>query len=233
MNDNTTIVIFTKNNHKKIVKTIKLLKEYCKKYHNITQIMFIDNQSTDGTPQRIKKEIAENSKLRIICHEKEKNQRTLFLECEKDIHTPNTIIFEPELYTRLHQIQRQIKKLRKTDLLLPSRFHKKSKTIYTQKMSELRDKGRNFATQLMTGLEYTDPTNPNKAFKTRRIMPLIKKTKSKRNFWIELIILCKKKKMRITETKTHYVQEEKPSVDKLTQFIRDMKELRLLSKTKK
>ena len=231
MSDDTTIIIITKNNHKYIKRSINLMKEYTRKYHNITNVIFYDNNSYDTTTNELNK--IQHPKIITILKEESKDKKKIITECLENTSTNNVIILDQELYTKTHQIQRQIKKLRKTDLLLPSRFHSKTRCTYTQKMSEVRDKGRNFSIQLMTVLEYTDPINKNKAYKTKKILPLLKKLKSKRNFWIELIILCKKKKYRITETKTHYIQEEKPEPDKLTQFIRDMKELRLLSKNVK
>jgi len=230
MDDSTTIIITTKNKHPIIQRTIKKLKSYMKKYHNVKEIIFIDNYSTNGTLMKILSNIETENKMRLITTSKKKTWKHLLLQGIKETKTPNIIIFEPELYTRLHQIQRQIKKLRKCQLLLLNRFHSKSKTIWKNKQEEFKIRGKNYMTQLITGLEYTDITNMNKAFKKNKLLPIIKRIKSEKNFWEETILLCKKRNIRITETSTHYVQEEKPVEDPIIKFLHTIRDLRIIKK---
>ena len=115
MVDDTTIIIITKNNANKINQTIKELELYTKKHRNIKEIIIHDNNSFDGTTNKI----IESNTIRLIKNHCDNiNYKEMLIEAIIQAKTNNIILLEPELHTRLHQIQRQIKKLRKSDLIL-------------------------------------------------------------------------------------------------------------------
>jgi hypothetical protein len=230
MNDNTTIIVITRNNYKQISITIKKLNDYMKKYRNIQQTIIIDNNSDDGT-NLLLKEPSPNNFLFILSNKKH-SEKTLILKALDLAQTPNIILIEPELYTRLHQIQRQIKKLRKTHLLLPNRFNKKSRVKFKNKQEEFRIKSKNYMINLLTNIGIEDVINKNKAFKKDVLTKIIKKTKTKEMFWIETVKTCQKKGIKITQCKTHHIQEEKPRKDNLIIFFKLIKELILIKKKK-
>ena len=62
MRDNTTLIILTRNCEKKIEGMISLLSTYCKKYHNIQEVIIGDNASEDETPKNLEAPDSTNSK---------------------------------------------------------------------------------------------------------------------------------------------------------------------------
>ena len=222
MRDNTTLIILTRNCEKKIEGMISLLSTYCKKYHNIQEVIIGDNASEDETPKNL--EAYKTNKIQLILYQK-KNKKKLFLECIGVTNTPLIVTLEPDLNTRLHQLQRQIKKLRKTDLLLLNRLDKESLVRFKSKTEELKIKTRNLIIRILARIQYEDLTNENKAFKKDKLEPILKKTKSKRRFWVEAIKRCEKKGIKISQSRTHYIQEEKKKEDKLLLFFKEVKEL--------
>ena len=200
------------------------------KYRNIQQTIIIDNNSNDGT-NLLLKEQSPNSFLFII-NNKTQSDKNLLLKALELSQTQNIILIEPELYTRLHQIQRQIKKLRKTHLLLPSRFRDKSKVTFKNKHEEFNIKRKNYFINLLTDINIEDVTNKNKAFKKDVLTKIIKKTKTNDMYWIETVKTCQNKGIKITQCKTHHIQEEKPRKDNLIIFFRLIKELMLIKKKK-
>ena len=229
MIDDTTIIIITKNNANRIKQTIKELELYAKKYRNIKEVIIHDNASFDGTPDKIIK----SSLIKLIRNFRANiPYKKMLLEAITEAKTNNIIILEPELNTRLHQIQRQIKKLRKSDLIIPNRHDKESTTKYADNKEELKSKAHNLLMQTITGLGYKDTHNINKALRKNKILPILKRTKNKEYYWEEAINKCKKKNMRITETPTHYIQESKQPEELFSIIIKTIKELNRIRRIK-
>lgn len=227
MRDDTTIIIITQNNQRTIRETIKKLREYKKKNQNIKEIIITDNNSNDQTKNIIKEESTDG--IRSIINDYKRKDKQIIIQTLTETTTKNAIILEPTLNTRLHQIRNQIKKLRKTDLVLMNRQHKKSRTKYEDKIKELKTKTKNLIIRIITGITYEDPTNNNKALQTKKILFLIKKTKSKKHFWLEIM---KNPKTKITETSTHYIEEQITREDIIQKLINDFKELIRIKKIK-
>lgn len=222
MNEDTTIIIPTKNNQKTIIETTKTLCEYMTKYRNIKQIIITDNASTDETLPKLINELNQlkDEKILLITQPtKTEEKKTLTIALEQT-QTPITIIIEPELNTRLHQLQRQIKKLRKADLILPNRQHKESKTKWTNKKEETKNNKHNRLIKKILGIKYEDTTNTNKAFKTKKILEALQRTTSTNHYWQEII---KHENIKITETRTHWIQETNQTTN--FSIIKTIKEL--------
>jgi hypothetical protein len=225
MDDSTTILFLIKDKYPFLDRTIKLINDYVVKYRNISQIVFADNNSTDGSYNHLL-----GRGFFII-----KNDNNL---CEKDfliivleqISTNNVILLDVELYTRLHQVQRQIKKLHRCNLLITNRFHKDSLTKFKNSYEKIRVLWNNIFIMLLTGLNYSDTININKAFRKDKILPLMKLCSNRNYYWQETIKLCQKKGISITEVKTHYVESEHKTTDKLFKLLLSIKELMRIRK---
>jgi glycosyltransferase involved in cell wall biosynthesis len=198
MNELNTIIIPTKNNQDCINRSLNQLKEYIDKHPSTSAIIISDNASNDETLPQIVHWIHQNkdSRFLLITQPKSIPEKKCLLVALEQVQTPISIIIEPQLYTRLHQIKKQIELLRKCNFVLPSRLHKDSRTNYQpdfkKKISIIFNKKR-----------YDDLENQNKAFHTKIIMNLLKKTKTE-NYWEEII---NNQKIRITQTSTHWVKE--------------------------
>jgi len=199
INELNTIILPTKNNQYCIIKTLDLLKTYLDKHPSTTQIIISDNASNDETLPQIIHWINQNrdNKFLLITQPRRIDDKKSLLVALEQVQTPITIILEPELYTRLHQIKKQVELLRKCELVLPSRLHKDSRTNYK---SDLKKK----LFKIFNKTKYEDLDNPNKAFRIKVILPLIKKTKTE-GFWEEII--RENPTLRITSCSTHWVSK--------------------------
>lgn len=199
MNELFTIIILSKNNDKHIIKTLTNIKDYANKHPSLSQIIISDNASNDLTIPKTMHWLNQNkdSKFLFITQpEPTKNKKCLLIALEQ-VQTPITIILEVEGFTRLHQIKKQVELLRKANLILPNRMHKDSRTNY---QPDFKKK----ITQIFNKERYNDLDNPNKAFHTKTMINLIKKTKTE-NYWQEII--DNNTKIRITSCPTHWVKE--------------------------
>lgn len=200
MNELNTLIIPTKNNQDCITKSLNQLKEYIDKHPSTSAIIINDNASNDETLPQIVHWINQNKDSRFLLITQPHNipeKKCLIIALEQ-VQTPITIILDVSLSTRMHQIKKQIELLRKCNLVLPNRLHKDSRTNYQpdikKKISRIFNKTR-----------YEDIENPNKAFHTKIILPLIRKTKTE-NYWQE-ITENNKPRIRITECSTHWIKE--------------------------
>lgn len=195
MNDDTTIIILIREPSLFQINNIRRLEKYALKHKNINK---------------------------IIIQPTKQNEKKALIKSIKKSDTQNIILFEQEFYTSLNQIRHQIKKLRKTDIVLPNRFSTKSITRYEDDNIRRKDELRRILPQIFSSIPYHDINNPNKAFKKDKILPLLKKTRTNNNYWTELIYLAHKEKLRITETSTHYHQKNTRKEIMLIEDIRDL-----------
>lgn len=197
MNELTTIIIPTMNHEKSILKTLSNIKEYMNKHPSVRQVIITDNASRDETIPGMMHWLYTNKDDRFIfiTQPRKISDKKLLLIALESVQTPISIIIEPEGYTRKNQMKKQAELLRKCDLVMPSRFHKDSKTNY---------KGKKKTITSFTGEKYDDIENINKAFRTKKLLPLIKKTKSEKHYWEEIIM--KKHKIRISRCSAHWVR---------------------------
>jgi glycosyltransferase involved in cell wall biosynthesis len=199
MREENTIIIPTKNNAGCIVRTLNCMKIYLDKHPSTEKIIISDNASNDETLPQIIHWINQNkdSKFLLITQSRQISDKKSLLVALENVASPITIIIEPELYTRLHQIKKQIELLRKCNLVLPNRMHKDSRTNY---QPDLKKK----LTRIFNKKKYDDLENPNKTFHTKVILPLIRKTKTE-DFWEEIIE--NNPRIRVTQTSTHWVKQ--------------------------
>lgn len=156
MNDETSILIVTKNNQDTIRKMIIDLNKYQKKYRNIKTIIISDQNSKDETIKEILEAIKElkNPSINLITNPK--YPLKAYETGMQQIITKNTITLPPFPETNFRMIQKEIKMLRKSSLIMPNRFHQNT----------LNKLGKN---------KEIDHSNPNKAYKTKIIKELLKK----------------------------------------------------------
>ena len=197
MNEENTIIIQTHNNQECIEKTINALNEYMAKHPSTRQIIITDNASNDLTLPKIVHLIHHlaNPRILLITQPRMITEKKCLLVALEQVQTPITIILEPEGRTRLHQLKKQCELLRKCNLVLPSRNHKDSRTNY---QIDFKKK----ITRIFNKERYDDLENKNKAFHTKTMISLIKKTKTE-NYWQEII---NNQKIRITQCSTHWVK---------------------------
>lgn len=195
MDNSTTLIVLTRKKNSCEGLKLSCLNEYCRRYRNVSYWKF--------------------------CREDDKEEIINIMEFSK---SDNIIFIEEELSTRFHQIQKQIKKLKKCHLLLPNRFLKESKTKFKSKKEELRVKSNNLMINAFTINDYGDITNLNRGVKRKKMLPIIKSCETK-DFWIEMVVKAKNQGIKISETKTHYVEEPVEEKDFVDKFFRRVKEL--------
>jgi hypothetical protein len=200
MNELNTIIIQTKNNQDCITRSLNQLKKYIDKHSGTAQIIISDNASNDETLPQIVHWINQNkdNKFLLITQPRKIDDKKSLIIALETVQTPITVILDTPLFTRLHQIKHQVKLLRKCELVLPDRFHKDTKTNYKPDLTKK-------ITRIFNKNKYEDLENPNKTFHTKKILPLIKKTQTE-NYWEEII--KENPKLRVTQTRTHYIVEE-------------------------
>lgn len=233
MNEDTTIIIPTKNNQEEIIITIKEISEHMDKNRNIKQIIITDNASSDETLPRLIHELnrIKDERILLITQPTQTTRKKTLIVALEQAGTPLTIIIEPELNTRLHQIRHQIKKLRKCDIVLPNRYHKNSKTKW-QGNNEIKNRNHNRLIKKILRIPYDDTTHINKAFKTKKMLDLLDKTTSEKYYWQEGLILATKKDMKISQTRTHWIEEKTETQNKIS-FLKSIKELIRIRSLKK
>jgi hypothetical protein len=198
MNIDKTIIIPTRNNEDCIATTLQKIKEYTDNHPSVRQIIITDNASNDDTLPAILHFIHSNKDSRFLLITQPRTsltKKTLLVAIEQS-QTQATIILEVQGYTRLHQIKHQCDLLTKADLVLPSRLHKNSLTNY---QPTTLDKIKS----LFDNKKYKDINNINKAFRTKIIYEALKKSKEENDYWQEIIET--NPKMKVTETRTHYI----------------------------
>jgi len=199
MNEENTIIILTHNNQDCIEKTINTLNEYMSKHPSTTQLIISDNASNDLTLPKIIHQINQlaNPKILLITQPQPIPPKKCLLVALEQVQTNITVLLDPPLFVRLHQIKKQVELLRKCDFVIPSRLHKDSRTNY---QPDLKKK----LTRIFNKKRYEDLENPNKTFHTKVILPLIRKAKTE-NYWEEIIE--NNPRIRITQTSTHWVKQ--------------------------
>jgi len=223
MNDDTTIIIIT-HDYFLIANTLMLLYNYVQNHHNIKEIIISDNNGNDLIKEQIKNSLIVPEMKYVGTYKSDKES---LIKAIEESRTNNIIILEQELYTRFHQIRKQIKKLRKTDLLLPNRLHKNSLCKYENKKEELRIRTQNLVIRNITKLPYPDLTNINKALKKDKILPLLKESMNKEYYWQETIKKARELGLRISTCETHYKQPITKKDDKTIKRIIELIRIRI------
>jgi hypothetical protein len=107
----------------------------------------------------------------------------------KQINTPNVIFIETELYTYLRNVTKQINLLKKSQIILPNRYHETSEVTWKDFPEPQHKQG------LMQ-----DSNNHNRAIKTRILKIMLEC--EKKNCWANKII----KPYKITQPPVEYNQ---------------------------
>ena len=199
MNEENTIIILTHNNQDCMEKTINTLNDYMKKHPSTTQLIISDDASNDLTLPRIIHQINQlaNPKILLITQPQPISPKKCLIVALEQVQTNITVLLDAPLFQRLHQIKKQVELLRKCELVLPSRFHKDSRTDYKPDLKKKLFK-------IFNKMKYEDLENKNKAFHTKLILQLMKKTKTE-NYWEEII--KENPELRITQCSTHYISQ--------------------------
>ncbi|CAK0747552.1 hypothetical protein CCP1ISM_2810001 [Azospirillaceae bacterium] len=224
--DNTNIIVICKNIDTLIASNMKILSDYAIEHHNIQKIYFCDINSSDLTAEIINNQILPKTHF-IGKFDDEREALNCVLP---QLTSDNVIMIEGELYTRLHQIRLQIKKLRKASIILPNRFSKKSKTEWYNNKQMLGVKTDNLTFRMFSGLRFDDLTNTNKAFKRKQVLELLSETLNKEYLWPEMISLALKKGIRVSSIETHYIIKSDNNDDGVIKGIRRGIELLRLKK---
>lgn len=165
IDNSTTLITITKNKEDCIQYFLKKTNNYQRKHKNIKRIIIYDDQSTDNTIPLAIQTINQlkNHNIILLTNDKPRSERTKLSTIIKQINTPNTVFIEPELYTYLRNVTHQINLLKKSQIILPNRYHPASETIWS-----------NHEPQQRRGL-IQDPSNKNKAIKTSILKHLVEK----------------------------------------------------------
>jgi hypothetical protein len=184
---------------------MNLLKEYSDKHPTLRQIIIADNASKDQTIASVMKWIYEHKdgRFNLITQPNKIDEKKMLITSLEQVTTQTTIILEPELHTRLHQIRRQILLLKKADLCLPNRFHRLSITNYKPEIGQKAIE--NILNLFGMKQKYPDINNPQKSFRTKKILEALKKNKSTKQLtivWLEII--KENPSLKISQCQTHW-----------------------------
>ena len=205
MKDNTTLLVWARNEPLNIEKKLLSLSVYARKYVNIDAVIILDAGILSGTKEIIRSNLSE--KL-LFTENTRGNDKTLLVDVLKALTSENVIFLDINLNLKFHQIQRQIARLHRAKVVLPSRFDKMSKTKFSSKKQETFIRFKNIIGLLLSGLPYPDLCNNNRCFKTKILLPLLLNTKTNLFFWLEVLREARKKGFRIVVCPTHHIEEK-------------------------
>jgi hypothetical protein len=183
MNQDFSIIILTKENGDCIINTMDVLQVYANKHPSLRQIIVADDASRDNTLPSIIDWIHKHcdNRFSLLTQPVSIGEKKILMSALEQVNTAITVLLDAELYTRLHQIRYQIALLKKVDLVLPSRLHRLSKTNYTPNLLQ------GIHVLLKDQKKYEDLSNPQKSFRTNIILQALKKNKSSKILWSEII----------------------------------------------
>jgi glycosyltransferase involved in cell wall biosynthesis len=199
IDNSATLITITKNNEDCVRYFLKKVNNYQRKHKNIKRIIIYDDQSQDDTIpiaiETINK--LKNQNIILLTNDKPHCDRIKLQTLIKQINTPNTIFIEPQLYTYLRNVTKQIDLLKKSHIILPNRYHEASEVVWKEK-AEPQSK--------IDWIE--DNNNPNRGIKTS-ILKLMLKCEA-RNCWQPILI----RNYKITQPPVEYNQNRNHAYEK-------------------
>jgi glycosyltransferase involved in cell wall biosynthesis len=191
IDNSATIVTIAKNKEHCIRYFLKKTNNYQRKHKNIKRIIIYDDQSTDQTIPIAIETIhrLKNQNIIFLTNDKPRCDRIKMQTLLKQINTPNVIFIETELYTYLRNVTKQINLLKKSQIILPNRYHETSEVTWKDFPEPQHKQG------LMQ-----DSNNHNRAIKTRILKIMLEC--EKKNCWANKII----KPYKITQPPVEYNQ---------------------------
>lgn len=189
-------------------KNISLLKNYLQ--INLAnydwQIIIVDNNSTDQT-SKIGRHLAEQTRIKyFFIPQKGRGLalRRTFLNYQADYH----VYMDIDLATDLAALPELIKylDLEKYDLVIGSRFHKKSK-ISRSILREIISRSYMFLAKLIVGTKTTDLQCGFKGLNRKIVQEIIPQTKDQQWFFdSELVFLTERSNLKIAEVPVNWIE---------------------------
>lgn len=172
IDNSATLITITKNSQCCVRYFLKKANNYQRNHKNIKRIIVYDDQSKDDTIpiaiETINK--LKNQNIILLTNDKPHCDRIKFATLIKQINTPNAIFIEPELYTYLRNVTKQINLLKKCHIVMPNRYHEASEIVWKD-LPEPQSK-----------LDWIqDSNNPNRGIKTTILKLML--ACEKRNCW--------------------------------------------------
>jgi hypothetical protein len=199
LDQSTTLATIVKNQAEASKYFLKKASRYAKRHLNIKRIIIYDNQSKDDTIEVIMATMAKlkDPKIVFLTNDKQENEKQQIKSILAQTHTQNIIFIEPQLYTYLRNIRLQIQYLAKVEAVYPNRLNPKSMIIWKEPRQREQVKTNNYRMMKQLIHFVKDPTNPNKAFKTKILREIIYKSSTRKDIWKGII--KESKNFRITQ----------------------------------
>lgn len=194
-----SIIIPTYNEKDNIKKLIKKIFNSLKKYN--FEIIFVDDNSTDGTTEIIEKISKKNRNIKLIKRKRRMGINSAFICGYKKSVGKYVVLMDADLQHPPEKIPEMIEYLKNGyDLVISSRFLKNSKIIeyplFRKLFSIIMCK---IIKLLIRKIKVNDPLSGFFAIRREKLEEIIDKIKFKRGFKILIEILINSKKIKIKE----------------------------------
>ena len=201
---NYSIILPTLNENNHIISLIKSLgKNFINKKIKY-EIIVVDDNSTDGTINTIKKEFFKNKKIRLIVRKNKKKNLAKSINLGiKNSKYENVIWMDADFQHPPKYIKKVFEHMKKNDLVIFSRFLKKSIRYFDDKkiIKENNENQSILFNTLCNFIFYKDITDYTSGYICIK-KKLIKKITLKGfygEYFLNLMVFCKKNQLKILE----------------------------------
>jgi len=201
-----TIVIPVHNQKKEMVKTVEKLSEMLRNYGIVYEIIIAEDGSTDGSYE-VGKKLSKKKNIRLT-HRYHKSGKGAAIKRAAKIASYKKLVFsDADMYDHMQKLKSCIKLLENYDIVIGSRYLKKSKT--NRKFSrKLFSYFYNYLVRLIFRTRIKDHQCGFKAFSTNGIN-LIKNIESNGYvFDTELLVRARNKNLKIKEIPINWSEKK-------------------------
>jgi len=208
LDNSTTIATIVKNQEDASKYFLKKASRYARRHLNIKRIIIYDDHSEDQTIETIMATMAtlKDPKIVFLTNDKQENQKQQIKSILAQTHTQNIIFIEPELHTYLRNLRMQIQYLSKVEAVFPNRLNPKSMIIWKDHRQKEEVKKENYKMIGHLISFFKDPTNPNKAFKTKMLREIVYKPSTRKEIWAGILREAKHHKTTQPDVEANYLK---------------------------
>lgn len=209
--EKSVVVIPTYNSRKTIKKLIKEVLQYVPS----TKIIVVDDSSPDGTANEIKKYFVKDRRVVLIVRKRKEGRGSAviqgFREGLKDKKVEFLIEMDSDLCHNPKYIHTMIKKCKKYDVIIASKYLRRSKIIGLPLKRILFSKTVNSFIRFVLGIPITDYTNGFRCYKRKTLESLNLNAVRSKGFIVlsEIAFAIHKKKFLFNEVPFVFKFEEK------------------------
>lgn len=185
------------------------------------EIILFDDKSTDETAEAIKRMRAKDKKIKAFFHEQNTGRGKTTTDAIMQAKGEICGFIDTDLETPPEYIPHLIRAIEEgNDIAIGNRRYAINRHSIVR---FFLSRGFHYLAKIMLRTKLKDTEAGFKFFKTRKIIPILKKVKSRRWFWdTELMVLAEKKGLRIKEITVPFIKN--PDQKTTVNFARDIKD---------